>query len=236
MSWCAPLELSARHLPRIADHSALCATERNIYHRALPGHPSRQRAYFVDRNIGSKADSALARPAHRGMQHAISGKHFQSSVIHSDRNIQRDFFAGIFKIPVKPLFESQLARGDFKSRFRVLVDIHFFRHGGLRHAKFSFVTAQHFFALLRIELRPRKEQATVRSRKKRPDSIEPDFFAQSGLSFNHWHSQARYERPREVRHSAGYPPARPANWPGRQYTNLCWFIASRRSCSGKKML
>src|SRR6266851_4063661 len=137
-----PLEFPARHLARIADHSAFSAAKRNIYDRALPGHPSGQRAHFVDGNIGSKADPALARPAHRGVQHAVTRKHFQSSVIHPDGNVERDFLAGIFEVAVKPLFESQFVRGDFKARFRVLINIHFFRHGNLRHAKFSFETAR----------------------------------------------------------------------------------------------
>jgi len=88
------------------------------------------------------------------------------------------------------------------------------------------VTALHFFALLRIELCSRKEPATVRSRERQLDSIEPDFYTRP--SFNHWRSQARDERPRQARHSAGYALPRPANWPGRQYTNLCRFIASGR--------
>src|SRR5260370_1674602 len=43
--------------------------------------------------------------------------------------------------PYTTLFRSsQFVGGNFKARFRVLVDIHFFRHGSLRHAKFSFGT------------------------------------------------------------------------------------------------
>jgi len=72
-----PLELSARHLPRIANHSALSAAKGNVHHRALPRHPRCQRAHFVDGDIRSKADSALPWPAHRGVQHAISREHFQ---------------------------------------------------------------------------------------------------------------------------------------------------------------
>src|SRR6266705_921472 len=140
-----PLEFAARHFARIADHSALRAAKRNIYNRALPGHPSRQCAYFVDGNVRSKTYSAFARPAHGGMQHAISGEHFQTSVIHADGNVECDFFVGIFQITVEPLFESQFVRGYFKTRFGVLVDIHFFRHGSLRHAKFSFGTARYSF-------------------------------------------------------------------------------------------
>jgi hypothetical protein len=75
----------------------------------------------------------------------------------------------------------------------------------LRHAKFSFVTAQLFFALLSIELRPPREPATVQSREERPDSIEPDFFTHSGRSFNHWQSPARYEKAKEGEALGGLP-------------------------------
>src|SRR5260370_14308325 len=60
--------------------------------------------------------------------------------MHGYGNVESDFLAGVFEIAVKALFESQFVRGDFKTRFGVLVDIHFFRHGSLRHAKFSFGT------------------------------------------------------------------------------------------------
>src|SRR5260370_16725179 len=67
-----PLELSSGHLPRIANHSALRAAKGNIYHCALPGHPSGHRAHFVDGNIRSKTDSPLPPPAHLGMPPPLS--------------------------------------------------------------------------------------------------------------------------------------------------------------------
>jgi hypothetical protein len=74
--------------------------------------------------------------------------------------------------------------------------------------------------------RPGKSCARVKSRappgqrQGYPTVLEPDFSAQSGRSCKRRQSQARIERPRKVRHSAGYPPVGPANWPGRQYTDL----------------
>ena len=46
---------------RIADDAALGAAERDVDHRAFPGHPGSQRAHFVERHIGRKADAALCR-------------------------------------------------------------------------------------------------------------------------------------------------------------------------------
>src|SRR5712692_10077087 len=74
------------------------------------------------------------------MQNAVSGEYFQRSIVHSDGDVERDFLARIFQIPVEALLESQFVGGDFKTRFRVLVDIHLFRYWRLRHAKFSLKT------------------------------------------------------------------------------------------------
>ena len=72
------------------------------------------------------------------MQHAVPRKNFQLPVVHSHGDVQRNLFARPLQKTVQALLESQFARGYFKARFRVLVDIHLFRHRGLRHAKFSF--------------------------------------------------------------------------------------------------
>src|ERR1700682_5674998 len=74
------------------------------------------------------------------MQHAVSGEDFQRSVVHSDGDVQRDFLARIFQVTVEALLESQFVGGDFKTRLRVLVDIHLFRNWSLQHAKFSLET------------------------------------------------------------------------------------------------
>ena len=130
-------QLAARHLARIADNSALSSAKRNIHHRTLPRHPRRQRAHFVQRNVRRKSNSALSRSAHRRMKHAVPGENLQVAVVQSHRNVERDFLARIFQIPVYSLLQTQLLRRYLKTRFGVLVDIHLFRGRQLRHAGLS---------------------------------------------------------------------------------------------------
>ena len=132
------LQFSPRQFARVANHSPFRAPERNVHHRAFPRHPRRQRAHFIYRNVRSKANPALSRSAHVGMQHPVAGKNFQLPVIHPHRDVQRDFLARPFQETVQALLQAQLARRHLKTRFRVLVDIHLFRHHGFRHAKLSF--------------------------------------------------------------------------------------------------
>ncbi len=131
-------QFASRKFARIANDAAFGAAEWNIHHRALPSHPCGERAHFVDRNIGSKANAAFARAPHGGMKNAIPDEDLELTVVHANRNVEGDFFFGIFEIAVETLLESQLLRGYFEARFRVLVDIHFFRYWGVRHAELSF--------------------------------------------------------------------------------------------------
>src|SRR6266568_3746706 len=55
----------------------------------------------------------------------------------------------------------------------------------------------------------------VKARETRPPRGSRPRATQSAISL-----QARFERPRKVTKSAGYPTTGPAIWPGRQYTNL----------------
>ena len=131
------LYFSARQLARVTNHSALCAPKRDVHDRAFPGHPSRQSAHFVKRYVRSEANPAFSRPPHIRMQHPVTGENFQLPVIHAHRNVQRDFLTRPFQEAVQSLLETKFARGHFKTRFGVLVDIHLFRHHGLGHAKLS---------------------------------------------------------------------------------------------------
>src|SRR5208337_1705158 len=45
------LDLAHRHFVGIADHAALGSAEGNVDHRALPGHPTGERANFVERDV-----------------------------------------------------------------------------------------------------------------------------------------------------------------------------------------
>src|SRR5207244_7225968 len=55
------LELSARHLARIADHTALAAAERDMGHGAFPRHPRSERRDFIEGHAWMVADAAFGR-------------------------------------------------------------------------------------------------------------------------------------------------------------------------------
>ena len=83
------LELAGGHLQRIADDAALGAAEREVDHRALPGHPRRERLHFVERDVQVEPDAALGRPARRVVEHAVAGEHLDLAVVHHDRHARR---------------------------------------------------------------------------------------------------------------------------------------------------
>src|SRR6266513_264717 len=96
--------------------TAVGAPKRNIHDRALPGHPSGQRAHFVKRNVGGETNPAFSRPAHVRMQHTVAGENFQLPVVHAHRNVQRDFFARPLQEAIESLLESPLV--PYPSLFR----------------------------------------------------------------------------------------------------------------------
>ena len=70
------LQLAARHVLGIANDAALGAAEGDVDDRALPGHPARQGANFVERHIGRIAHAAFGRAAGDGVLHAVAGEDF----------------------------------------------------------------------------------------------------------------------------------------------------------------
>ncbi len=131
-------QFASRELARITDDAALGAAERDIHNRTLPGHPRGERADFIERNIRIKSDAAFSGAANGGVEDAIAGENFELAIVHADGYVKRDFLFGVFQIAVKALFETEFLRGNFETRFGILVDIHFFGYGGLRHAELSF--------------------------------------------------------------------------------------------------
>ncbi len=101
------LQFAARHVLGIADDAALGAAEGNVHHRALPGHPARQRAHFVERDVGRIANAALGRAAGDGVLHPISGEDLQLSVVHVDRDVDDDLAVGLLQHPPQPFVELQ---------------------------------------------------------------------------------------------------------------------------------
>ena len=82
---------------------------------ALPGHPGRQGADLVERDVRRVADAAFGGTARDGVLYAIAGEDFQPAVVELDGMwtvISRD---GIPKDFLNALVESQLARRPRRS-------------------------------------------------------------------------------------------------------------------------
>ncbi len=85
------LQFALAHRLGVADDAALGAAEGNVDHGALPGHPTGQRAHFVQRDVGRVADAALARAAGNVVLHPEAGEHLDVAVIHGHRKMNNDF-------------------------------------------------------------------------------------------------------------------------------------------------
>ena len=79
------LEFALGHALGIADHAAFGSAKRNVYRGGLPGHPRRQRLYFIQRDVGMEANAALARAPRHVVLHAITGEHLHLTVVHLRR-------------------------------------------------------------------------------------------------------------------------------------------------------
>ncbi len=88
------LQLRRRQLPRIDDHAALGAAEGDIDDRALPGHPHRQRAHLVERDVGVEADAALGRAAIDVVLDAVAGEHLDAPIVHAHGKIDDQLALG----------------------------------------------------------------------------------------------------------------------------------------------
>src|ERR1051326_1141755 len=73
------LELTHGHLLRVTDDAALGAAEWNIHHCALPCHPRRQRANFVDVHVRRITDAALCWTTSKVMLHAKALKNLNAA-------------------------------------------------------------------------------------------------------------------------------------------------------------
>ena len=124
------LQLALRHFVRIADDAALGAAERNVHHRALPRHPARQRADFVEVHVGPVAQSALGRAARNGVLHAVSGEDFEVPVVHLHRDMNNNFAARTTQNLPQSFIKIQLMGGEVKA-------------GGLRLPGISFLFEVH---------------------------------------------------------------------------------------------
>ncbi len=58
----------------IATDAPLGAAKRHVDDGALPGHPCRQGAHFIQGNVRVVANAAFSGPAHVAVQHAVAGE------------------------------------------------------------------------------------------------------------------------------------------------------------------
>ncbi len=86
----------------------LAPAKRDVHDRALPGHPTRQGAHFVERHIGRITHSAFGGTARDGVLHPVAGEHFQLSIVHGNRNVDNDLAVGLLQNPPQAFIELQL--------------------------------------------------------------------------------------------------------------------------------
>src|SRR3989442_12768315 len=76
------------------------------------------------------------------MQHSIPDENLELAIVQSDGDVESNFLARILQITVQALLQPEFLRRHFKTRFRVLIDVHLLRGRGLRHTRVSFTLAQ----------------------------------------------------------------------------------------------
>src|SRR5438067_4755635 len=109
------LQLRLRQLLGIADDSSLGAAERDVHDRALPRHPTRESANFVERNIRTVADPSCSRTASDRVLHAEAGEDLDAAAIHLHWDVDDDFAGGIAKHLPDPRVELEFLCGEVKA-------------------------------------------------------------------------------------------------------------------------
>src|SRR5579875_744005 len=87
-------ELAFAEQLRLTNDAAFAATEGDIDHGTLPGHPGGEGTYFIEGNVGRETNAAFSGAAGDGVLHAIASEHFDAAVIERDRNIYGEFHGG----------------------------------------------------------------------------------------------------------------------------------------------
>jgi hypothetical protein len=89
------LELPPREAVGIHDDPPLAAAERDVGHRAFPGHPGGQRGDLVQRDAGMIADATLRGAERDVVLDSIAGEHLDLAVVHLDRTRHDDLTFGM---------------------------------------------------------------------------------------------------------------------------------------------
>ena len=80
------LLLAGAQVVRITNDSALRATQRDIHHGTLPGHPHRERSYGINRLLRMEAYPTFARTARIVVLHTEASENLHRSIVHSYRD------------------------------------------------------------------------------------------------------------------------------------------------------
>ncbi len=88
------LQLALTHLFGVADDSALGSAKRDVDDCALPGHPTGQRAHFVERDVGRVADAAFGGSAGNGVLNPKAGEDLDVAVVHGYWKVDDNFARG----------------------------------------------------------------------------------------------------------------------------------------------
>src|SRR5258708_24004324 len=107
----------------IADYAPFRATKGNTNDRALPGHPHRQSAHFVKRDLWTKTNAALGRAAIDIMLDTITGEHLDVAVIHAQRKVHNEFAFGLAQYRAHGLGQPQAFSRLVKLSNRYIVRI-----------------------------------------------------------------------------------------------------------------
>jgi hypothetical protein len=104
------LLLARAEVVRIADDASLAAAERNVDHRAFPGHPHRQRPHRVHGFLRVESNAALAGTARVVVLYPETAEHLHRAIVHADGNAEVVLAHGIAQHLPRRLVETELVR------------------------------------------------------------------------------------------------------------------------------
>ena len=110
------LQLADAHFQRVTDNAALCAAEREIHDRTLPGHPRGERLHLVQGDVHVETDAALGGTAGRVVQHANPGIDLDLAVVEQNGYRDDDLLLGMPKDLVQPGFQVEQFSGSIEPR------------------------------------------------------------------------------------------------------------------------
>ena len=120
-----PLQLSGRHLGRIANDATLGSSKRDVHDGAFPGHPGGKRFDFVECDVRRESQPPLTRPARDVVLDAVARENLKPPGVHENRDVNSDFPPRIAEELVEAIIQVQLLSRDVETRHHGLKRIYF---------------------------------------------------------------------------------------------------------------